>query len=57
MGMGKKAAEERFFQSLQVWTRPEAQRKERVLDPKTDVEAAVDRMFDELLGRRSIIPL
>jgi hypothetical protein len=57
MGMGKKAAEERFFQSLQVWTRPEAQRKERVLEAHTDVEGAVDRMFDELLGRRSIIPL
>ena len=55
--MNRKAAEDRFFKSLQVWTTPQAQRKERVLEPNTDVDTHVDRMFDELLGRRSIIPL
>ena len=55
--MNRKAAEERFFNSLQVWTQPQAQRHERVLEAGTDVEGQVDRMFDELLGRRSIIPL
>ncbi|MEW5847221.1 MAG: hypothetical protein AB2A00_00355 [Myxococcota bacterium] len=49
-------AEERFFQSLQQWTEPQAQRRERVLDAGTDVDAAVDRMFNELLGRNSIPP-
>ncbi|MBI5497150.1 MAG: hypothetical protein HY904_19200 [Deltaproteobacteria bacterium] len=54
--MDPKAAEERFFNSLQIWTEPCAQRKERVLDAATDVPQDVDRMFDELLRRRSLPP-
>jgi len=56
--MDPKSAEERFFKSLSLWTRPEALRKDRVLDPSTDVDRSVELAFDRLLqsGRVSIPP-
>lgn len=54
--MDSKTAEDRFFQSLKVWAEPTSQRHEKVLDAGTDVDGAVDRMFDTLLGRTSIPP-
>jgi hypothetical protein len=54
--MDPKAAEERFFKSLTSWPDGQSQGAERLLDAATDVDAAVERMFEELLGRRSIPP-
>lgn len=54
--MDPKSAEERFFKSLTLWTQPQAERKDRVLDHNTDVDRTVDQLFDKLLGRQSIPP-
>jgi hypothetical protein len=55
--MDKQAAEERFFSSLKTWEKQAAQKGERVLEANTDVDGAVDRMFNQLLGRTSIPPM